>query len=58
VSCAEARQVFSDLFAGRGTRETAPDTGSPATDINGWLCAGGAGGFGCAKDGQAIVAGA
>ena len=50
--------MFSDLFAGRGTRETAPGTGQTDTDADGWLCGGGAGGFGCSKGGQTITAGA
>jgi hypothetical protein len=53
VGCAEARRVFSDLFAGRGTPETSPDT-----RVDGWLCSGGAGGFGCGKNGQLIAAAA
>jgi len=56
VSCGEARQVFGDLFAGRGARQTAPGTGQTDTEVDGWLCGGGAGGFGCSKDGQTITA--
>ena len=56
VGCAEARQVFTDLFAGRGTPQKDPATGATDTDVNGWLCGGGAGGFGCAKNGQTISA--
>ena len=58
ASCAEARQVFSDLFAGGGTRVTSPEAGAFDTNVNGWLCGGGAGGFGCGKDGQVIDANA
>jgi hypothetical protein len=58
VGCAEARRVFTDLFAGRGTPETSPGTGQTDTNVDGWLCGGGAGGFGCSKDGHAITAGA
>jgi predicted small lipoprotein YifL len=58
VGCAEARRVFTDLFAGRGTPETSPGSGQIDTNVDGWLCGGGAGGFGCAKDGHAISAGA
>lgn len=50
--------MFSDLFAGRGTPRKAPDTGAQDTEVRGWLCGGGAGGFGCGKDGQTISAGA
>ncbi len=58
TSCAQARQVFTDLFAGRGRPETSPGTQQSATNVDGWLCGGGAGGFGCSKNGQAISAGA
>jgi hypothetical protein len=56
--CAEARRVFTDLFAGRGTPQKSPSTGQTDTSVDGWLCGGGAGGFGCAKDGHTISAGA
>jgi hypothetical protein len=58
VGCAEARRVFSDLFAGRGTPEKSPGTGQIDTNVDGWLCGGGAGGFGCSKGPHAITAGA
>lgn len=58
VACSDARRVFTDLFAGRGTPETSPGTGQADTNVDGWLCGGGAGGFGCTKDGHAISAGA
>lgn len=58
VSCAEARQVFADLFAGRGTAKTAPDTGQTDREVDGWLCGGGAGGFGCSKGEESIAAAA
>jgi hypothetical protein len=58
VGCVEARRVFSDLFAGRGTHETSPGSGQGDTSVDGWLCGGGAGGFGCSKSGHAIAAGA
>lgn len=50
--------MFGDLFAGRGTPETAPGTGQTDTKVDGWLCGGGAGGFGCSKGGQTITAAA
>jgi hypothetical protein len=58
VGCAEAMRVFTDLFAGRGTPQTSPDTGQTDTNVDGWLCGGGAGGFGCSNKGQTISAGA
>ncbi|HEY1514963.1 MAG TPA: hypothetical protein VGF91_01010 [Solirubrobacteraceae bacterium] len=58
VGCAEARRVFTDLFAGRGTPQTAPGTKQTGTDVDGWLCGGGAGGFGCSKNGSTITAAA
>jgi predicted small lipoprotein YifL len=58
VGCTEARRVFSDLFAGRGKPETSPGTGQTDTNVDGWLCGGGAGGFGCSKNGHAITAAA
>ena len=56
ASCAEATQVFTDLFARRGTPQKDPATGATDTYVDGWLCGGGAGGFGCAKNGQTISA--
>ncbi len=56
AACAEARRVFTDLFAGRGTPEKSPGTGQIDTNVDGWLCGGGAGGFGCSKNGQSISA--
>lgn len=56
--CAEARRVFTDLFAGRGTPEKSAGTGQIDTNVDGWLCGGGAGGFGCSKNGRAIAAAA
>ena len=50
--------MFTDLFAGRGTPQTSPGTGQTDTNVDGWLCGGGAGGFGCSKNGHAISAGA
>jgi predicted small lipoprotein YifL len=58
VGCSEARRVFSDLFAGRGTSEKFPSTGKIDTRVDGWLCNGGAGGFGCSNSGHLIAAGA
>jgi hypothetical protein len=58
IGCAEARRVFTDLFAGRGTHQTSPGTGRLDTNVDGWLCGGGAGGFGCSKQGHAISAAA
>jgi hypothetical protein len=58
VDCAEARQVFIDLFAGRGTPQKSPGTGQTDTNVDGWLCGGGAGGFGCSKNGRTIAASA
>jgi predicted small lipoprotein YifL len=58
AGCTEARRVFTDLFAGRGTPKTAPGTGQIDTYVDGWLCGGGAGGFGCSKGGQVINAAA
>jgi predicted small lipoprotein YifL len=58
VGCAEARRVFTDLFAGRGTPEKSPGTGQTGTNVDGWHCGGGAGGFGCSKNGHAITAAA
>jgi predicted small lipoprotein YifL len=58
VGCSEARHVFTDLFAGRGKPETSPGTQQTGTAVDGWLCGGGAGGFGCSKDGQRITAAA
>lgn len=50
--------MFTDLFAGRGTRQQSPGTGQIDTETDGWLCGGGAGGFGCSKGAQKIAAGA
>lgn len=58
VGCAEARRVFTDLFDGRGTPHASPGTGKTDTEVDGWLCGGGAGGFGCSSNGQTISAGA
>lgn len=58
VGCAEARRVFTDLFAGRGRPQTSPGTNQTGTKVDGWLCGGGAGGFGCSKNGQTITAAA
>ncbi len=58
IGCVEARRVFTDLFAGRGTPEKSPGTGQIDTNVDGWLCGGGAGGFGCSKNGEAISAAA
>ena len=57
-ACVEARRVFTDLFAGRGTPEKSPGTGQTDTSVDGWLCGGGAGGFGCSKNGRTISAAA
>jgi predicted small lipoprotein YifL len=56
--CAEARRVFTDLFAGRGTPQKSPGSGQTDTSVDGWLCGGGAGGFGCSKNGRSIAASA
>ncbi|HET6868629.1 MAG TPA: hypothetical protein VFH80_22140 [Solirubrobacteraceae bacterium] len=56
AGCTEARRVFTDLFAGRGTPAKSPGTGQTDTNVDGWLCGGGAGGFGCSKNGHAIAA--
>lgn len=58
VGCAEARRVFTDLFAGRGTPQTSAGSGQTDTNVDGWLCGGGAGGFGCSKNGRKISAAA
>jgi hypothetical protein len=58
VGCDEARRVFTDLFAGRGKPETVPGTQQTGTNVDGWLCGGGAGGFGCSKNGRTITAAA
>jgi hypothetical protein len=47
--CRTARRVFSGLFAGKGHDRRDPSTGQTDKVIDGWLCGGGAGGFGCAK---------
>lgn len=48
-SCRVARRVLKDLFAGRGKPRRDPSTGALDTSVDGWLCGGGAGGFGCSK---------
>jgi hypothetical protein len=47
--CATARRVFRGLFAGKGHRRRDPFTGQIDEVIDGWICGGGAGGFGCGK---------
>jgi hypothetical protein len=47
--CQTARRVFSGLFAGRGRNRRDPYTGQTDKVIDGWICGGGAGGFGCSK---------
>lgn len=49
TNCGVARRVFRDLFAGRGKPRRDPSTGSLDTAVDGWICGGGAGGFGCSK---------
>lgn len=47
--CRTARRVFGALFAGRGHDRRDPSTGQIDKVIAGWICGGGAGGFGCGK---------
>lgn len=58
VGCGVARRVFTDLFAGKGAPERSPVTEQQDTNVDGWLCGGGAGGFGCSKGSNTISAGA
>lgn len=58
VGCPEALGVFRDLFAGRGERHEGKDAAETYTDVDGWGCAGGAGGFGCKRSGAFIEASA
>lgn len=56
VDCATARQVFLDLFAGKGERHQGADAAHSYTDVDGWACGSGAGGFGCSQSGKRIEA--
>src|SRR5437763_8592410 len=56
VSCAEARRVFADLFAGRGAKHEGRDAAESYTDVDGWTCGSGAGGFGCRRSAARISA--
>jgi len=56
VSCSEARNVFIDLFAGKGERHQGADAAESHTDVDGWGCGSGAGGFGCSRSGAYIGA--
>lgn len=47
--CRTARRVIGGLFAGRGHDRRDPSTGQIDKVIDGWICGGGAGGFGCGK---------
>lgn len=58
VTCSQAVTVFKDLFAGKGQPQTVPGTGQSGKEVDGWLCGGGAGGFGCGRNGRVIEAGA
>jgi hypothetical protein len=49
ANCRVARRVFRELFAGRGKSRRDPSTGALDTVVDGWLCGGGASGFGCSK---------
>jgi hypothetical protein len=56
VSCTEARRVFTDLFAGRGEKHQGRDAAESYTDVDGWACGSGAGGFGCRRSAASISA--
>ena len=58
AGCPQATSVFKDLFAGKSQPATVPGTEQPGTKVDGWLCGGGAGGFGCGRNGRVIEAGA
>lgn len=49
VHCPTARRVIRGLFAGRGRDRRDPSTGQIDKVVDGWICGGGAGGFGCGK---------
>lgn len=49
TSCAHARKVFRDFFAGRGKRHQAQDEASSYTTVDGWRCNSGAGGTACSR---------
>jgi len=49
AQCRVARQVFKDLFAGRGRPRRDPGTGQIDKAVDGWLCGTAAGGFSCGK---------
>jgi len=55
--CQTARRVIGGLFAGKGHDRRDPSTGQIDKVVDGWICGGGAGGFGCSKlgPGGAIV---
>jgi hypothetical protein len=58
VGCPEARGVFLDLFTGKGEHHQGADEAETYTDVDGWICGSGAGGYGCRRSGAAIDASA
>ncbi len=56
VSCATARQVFSDLWADKGEHHEGANSADSYTIVDGWTCGSGAGGFGCSQSGSRIEA--
>jgi hypothetical protein len=56
VSCADARRVFVDYLAGKGEQHEGSNAAESYTNVDGWGCGRGAGGFGCKRSGAFISA--
>jgi hypothetical protein len=56
LRCVEALGVFRELFASRGDEHQGVDEAETYTEVDGWSCGSGAGGFGCERSGARIEA--
>jgi hypothetical protein len=56
LRCVEALGLFRELFAGRGEKHRGVDEAETYTEVDGWSCGSGAGGFGCERSGARIEA--